>query len=127
MDESRFVENRIENNNAFGLILADSCVVLAGTDYDCETSPVPEGFPGVLGSQIIENNRVLRNVFINNGSKALTEGPYKGLQADIVFASGATAESNCFAGNTYKQLRILANPPAKVIPRPAPLPPSPCE
>jgi parallel beta helix pectate lyase-like protein len=127
MDESRFVENKIENNHAFGLVLADSCVVLVGTDFDCETSPVPEGFAGTLGSHIIENNRVLRNVFINNGSKPLTEGPYKGLEGDIVFASGASAQSNCFAGNVYQQMHVLANPPATEIPRPAPLPPAPCE
>ncbi|MEH6588999.1 MAG: right-handed parallel beta-helix repeat-containing protein [Halioglobus sp.] len=127
MDESRFVENKIENNNAFGLVLADSCVVLAGTDFDCDTSPVPEGFAGTLGSQAIENNRVLRNVFINNGSKPLTEGPYKGLEGDIVFGSGATAQSNCFAGNVYQQMHVLANAPGTQIPRPAPLPPAPCE
>lgn len=127
MDESRFVENRIENNDAFGLVLADSCVVLAGTDFDCETSPVPEGFAGELGSHIIEGNRVLRNVFVNNGSKPLASGPYKGLEGDIVFASGATAESNCFAGNSYKQLKVLAKPPASETPRPAPLPAAPCE
>ena len=127
MDESRFVENRIENNDAFGLVLADSCVVLKGTDYDCETSPVPEGFAGELGSQIIEDNRVLRNVFVNNGSKPLTEGPYKGLEGDIVFGSAATAQSNCFAGNIYEKLRILAKPPGSDVPRPAPLPPAPCE
>lgn len=127
MDESRFVENRIENNKAFGLILADSCLVLKGTDYDCETSPVPEGFAGELGSHIIEGNRVLRNVFVNNGSEPLTEGAYKGLEADIVFGSAGTAQSNCFAGNVYQQLRVLGKPPATDIPRPAPLPPAPCE
>ncbi len=127
MDESRFVENRIENNNAFGMVLADSCVVLAGTDFDCETSPVPAGFAGVLGSQVIENNRVLRNVFVNNGTKPLAGGPYQGLEGDIVFGSAATAQSNCFAGNVYERLSVIANPPASELPRLAPLPPAPCE
>jgi hypothetical protein len=127
MDESRFVQNRIENHKAFGLVLTDSCLPLTGTDYDCYTTPVPEGFAGKTGAHIIENNRVIGNVFINNGVEPLTEGPWAGLEGDIVFGSEGTAQTNCFAGNTYKKLRLLAKPPAKDVPRPAPLPPAPCE
>jgi hypothetical protein len=127
MDESRFVQNRIENHSAFGLVLTDSCLPLTGTDYDCYTTPVPPGFAGKTGAHIIENNRVIGNVFINNGVEPLTEGPWAGLEGDIVFGSEGTAQTNCFAGNTYKKLKLLAKPPAKNVPRPAPLPPAPCE
>jgi len=127
MDESRFIENRIENHRAFGLVLSDSCLPLVGTDYDCYTTPVPDGFAGEVGAQVIENNRVVGNVFINNGAKPLKEGPWAGLEADIVFGSAGTAQTNCFAGNTYKQLKLLGKPPAKNVPRPPPLPPAPCE
>ncbi len=127
MDESRFVENRIENHAAFGLVLSDSCLPLIGTDYDCNTTPVPPGFAGDVGAHIIENNRVIGNVFINNGVEPLVDSPWSGLEADIVFGSTGTAQTNCFANNTYKTLKLLANPPAKNVPRPAPLPPAPCE
>ena len=127
MDESRFVQNRIENHDAFGLVLTDSCLPLKGTDYDCDTTPVPPGFAGKTGAHIIENNRVIGNMFINNGVKPLTTGPWAGLEGDIVFGSEGTAQTNCFAGNTYKKLKLLAKPPAKDVPRPAPLPPAPCE
>ena len=127
MDESRFVENRIENHDAFGLVLTDSCLPLIGTDYDCYTTPVPEGFAGPTGQHIIENNRVIGNVFVNNGSKAGSGGAWKGLEADIVFGSEGTAQTNCFANNSFKTLKLLAGPPAKDVPRPEPLPPAPCE
>jgi hypothetical protein len=127
MDESRFVENRIENHDAFGLVLADSCVVLDGTDYDCETAGVPDGFAGYLGSEIVENNRVLRNLFINNGGRPSPDTPHREAAGDIVFASALTAQSNCFAGNVYERMSVLANPPATEVPRPPPLPPAPCE
>lgn len=127
MDESRFIENRIENHKAFGLVLTDSCLPLKGTDYDCDTTPVPPGFAGKTGAQIIEHNRVVGNVFINNGVEPLKEGPWAGLEGDIVFGSAGTAQTNCFKDNTYEKMRLLANPPAKNIPRPAPLPPGPCE
>lgn len=127
MDESRFVENRIENHDAFGLVLSDSCLPLIGTDYDCNTTPVPEGFAGEVGAQIIENNRVIGNVFINNGVEPLVDSPWSGLEGDIVFGSEASAQTNCFAGNTYTTLKLLAKPPAKDVARPAPLPPAPCE
>lgn len=127
MDESRFVENRIENHHAFGLVLADSCVVLKGSDYDCESSPVPPGFAGIAGSHIIENNRVIGNLFVNNGTKTLKDSLYAGMEGDIVFGSVATAQSNCFANNTYKRLHLLAKPPAMDVSRQPPLPPAPCE
>jgi hypothetical protein len=127
MDESRFVENRIENHDAFGLVLTDSCLPLIGTDYDCYTTPVPEGFAGPTGQHTIEHNRVIGNVFVNNGNKAGSGGEWKGLEADIVFGSEGTAQTNCFSDNSYKTLKLLAEPPAKNVPRPEPLPPAPCE
>ena len=127
MDESRFVQNRIENHNAFGLVLSDSCLPLKGTDYDCETSPTPEGFGGETGQHIIEHNRVIGNVFVNNGNKPLPGGPWVGLEADIVFGSEGAAQTNCFADNRYTTMKLLGKPPAKNVPRPAPLPPAPCE
>jgi hypothetical protein len=127
MDESRFVQNRIENHDAFGLVLSDSCLPLIGTDYDCYSTPVPPGFAGEIGAQIIENNRVIGNVFINNGTKPLSDSLWSGLEGDIVFGSAGTAQTNCFANNTYRKLTLLAKPPAKDVARPAPLPPAPCE
>ncbi len=127
LDESRFVENRIENHDAFGLVLSDSCLPLIGTDYDCYATPVPEGFAGKLGQHIIENNRVIGNVFVNNGNNPDRNSPWAALASDIAFGSEGTAQSNCFAGNSYKILKLLAKPAAKDVPRPAPLPPAPCE
>ncbi len=127
MDESRFVENRIENHDAFGLVLSDSCLPLMGTDYDCYTTPVPEGFAGKTGQQIIEHNRVIGNVFVNNGGKKGAGGEWAGLEGDIVFGSEGTAATNCFAGNTYKTLKLLGKTAAENVPRPEPLPPAPCE
>ena len=108
-------------------MLTDSCLPLIGTDYDCYTTPVPEGFAGPTGQRIIEHNRVIGNVFVNNGNKAGSGGEWKGLEADIVFGSEGTAGTNCFSNNSYKTLKLLAEPPAKDVPRPAPLPPAPCE
>ena len=70
---------------------------------------------------------MIGNVFVNNGTKPFKESPWVGLEADIVFGSAGTAQTNCFKDNTYKTIKLLANPPAKEVPRPAPLPPAPCE
>ena len=88
---------------------------------------MPKGFPGELGQHIIEHNRVIGNVFVNNGNKPLPGGPWQGLEADIVFGSEGTAQTNCFAGNTYETMKLLARPPGKDVPRPEPLPPAACE
>ena len=112
MDESRFVENRIENHNAFGLVLTDSCLPLKGTDYDCDTTPVPEGFPGETGAHIIENNRVIGNVFINNGSKPLRralDGPGGGYRVRI----NRHGADQLFCEEHYKTMKLLAEPPGE--------------
>lgn len=64
-------------------VLSDSYLPLIGTDYECYTTPVPEGFAGPTGQHVIEHNRVIGNVFVNNGSKADAGGEWKGLEADI--------------------------------------------
>jgi len=75
----------------------------------------------------VEGNRVLKNLFINNGANPPPGGPHSHLAGDIVFGSVATAGSNCFRGNVYEQFSTIANPPASDVVRSEPLPPAPCE
>lgn len=83
--------NKIEDNNFFGIAMTDYCVAVAGTSISCEDNPpiVPDTAP--------ENNKFIGNTLARNGGSP-PPGPFQALGSDILALGGA---NNCSSDNTY--------------------------
>lgn len=91
VDTVTLENNRIEDNDFFGIAMTDYCVAVAGTSISCEDNPpiVPDTAP--------ENNSFIGNKLSGNGSNP-PPGPFQDLGADILALGGA---DNCASDNTY--------------------------
>ena len=111
VDHVDLQNNRIENNDFFGLGLVDYCLVVAGTDFDCGANP-PE-----VADTSPEYNQVIGNDLTNNHG-APPKGPFQPFAADmLMITTGQTGTTNCFSDNT-----INNTPPLLPLTIPDPLP-----
>ncbi|MFN8604006.1 MAG: right-handed parallel beta-helix repeat-containing protein [Candidatus Binatia bacterium] len=87
-------DNRIENNDFFGIAMTDYCVAVAGTSISCEDNPpiVPDTAP--------ENNKFIGNTLSGNGGNA-PPGGFQDLGSDILALGGS---DNCQSDNTYTKI-----------------------
>lgn len=87
-------DNRIENNDFFGIAMTDYCVAVAGTSISCEDNPpiVPDTAP--------ENNKFIGNTLSGNGGNA-PPGGFEDLGSDILALGGS---DNCQSDNTYTKI-----------------------
>lgn len=83
--------NKIENNDFFGIAMTDYCVAVAGTSISCEDNPpiVPDTAP--------ENNKFIGNNLSGNGGNA-PPGAFQALGSDILALGGS---DNCASDNIY--------------------------
>ena len=86
--------NRVDNNNFFGIAMSDYCVAVAGTSISCEDNPpiVPDTTP--------ENNKFIGNTLSGNGTNA-PPGAFEDLGADILALGGS---DNCASDNIYTKI-----------------------
>jgi len=105
VDESTIANNRVENNGFAGIAIADYCLTVLGTPYDCfgdpdNGVPPPDDItPEFVADQSASNNAVLGNTLINNGNDPGEENPFAGYAADLTLLSFEF--SNCYADNVY--------------------------
>jgi parallel beta-helix repeat protein len=102
VDESTIANNRVENNEFTGIAIADYCLTVSGTPYDCFAGTDPTITPEFLADQSAKDNRVIENVLINNGTVAgppTPEMPFAPYAADLTLLS--LEFSNCYADNLY--------------------------
>lgn len=103
--------NRVENNDFFGIGMVDYCLAVLGTDYDCATNPplVEETAPDF--NQVIGNN-----LADNHG--APPAGPFQGDAADLLqIIIPGTGTNNCFSDNVINNTPPLL---PRTIPNPLP-------
>lgn len=94
VDNSVVEDNLIENNNFFGIAIADYCLGVQGTSFDCLANPPPPEF-----DPIPERNIFRGNVLNTNGT-APDPSPFAPFAADItLFVQGDYG--NCFSDNTF--------------------------
>lgn len=93
VDDATIEGNRIENNHFFGVAITDFCVAVLGTPFDC--SRVPPAFDPAP-----EDNRVVGNVFSNNGTQPPAGNPFAFAASDIALVTIGDG-GNCFAANTF--------------------------
>jgi len=99
VDDSLMTGNRIENNNFFGIVIADYCFVVDGTPFACGVDPTTT--PEFIADQAATNNAVIGNVVINNGLQP-DDHPFIFASADLsLVVGGESGFSNCYADNEY--------------------------
>jgi parallel beta-helix repeat protein len=103
-DESRFERNHIEGHDFTGIAIADYCLVVAETPFDCAVDPaVP---PGFLLDHEASNNRVTDNVVIGNGTNPDPAHPFSVFASDIALLTGGD-HGNCYSGNEFMTVASL--------------------
>jgi len=90
-DNNLIENNRIENNNFYGLVIIDYCTATSFGSFNCIDNP-PDFDPNP------DNNQVMYNEFSHNGTSP-PDHPMAPLASDIVVFGAGT--NNCFWGNTY--------------------------
>jgi len=107
VDDSEIARNRIENNGFSGIAIADYCIAVSLSPFTCAVDPtITDEF---LADEGAENNRVVGNILVNNGTNA--SGPLFFLAADLTLLS-PSHRGNCFEDNVY----TTVFPPGLVLP-----------
>jgi hypothetical protein len=101
VDRVTLRQNRIENNESFGLTIAQWCLVAGGC---VDNDPPAPGFPDTWP----DGNIVQSNTFIDNGLNG--QGEFASLAADMTYVVLDPAHQNCFADNTYTSFVKLGTP-----------------
>jgi parallel beta-helix repeat protein len=99
VDDSVIANNRIENNNFSGVAVADYCVAVQGTAFDCLAGSDPTITPEFLADQAATGNAVVNNELINNGTNPDPSHPFAFTASDLSLLSFEA--SNCYAGNSF--------------------------
>lgn len=103
-DGSRFVRNQIQGHDFTGLVIADYCVVVAGTSFDCSADP--DVSPDFLLDQEASDNQVVDNVITNNGTKPDPNHPFAPFASDIALLT-AGDHGNAFCSNEFATVASL--------------------
>jgi len=105
VDNSLITRNHIEDNDFSGVAIVDYCVSVSDTPNQCCTEPGQENCdqntlkPGFLEDQTAENNRVVANELINNGTEPV-EHPFAFAAADLTLVTLPDAHGNCYEDNS---------------------------
>jgi parallel beta-helix repeat protein len=122
VDNSLIANNHIEDNHFSGVAIVDYCLSVAGTAQQCCTGTPGEECdsntlkPGFLPDQTAENNRVVENTLINNGTDPIPH-PFSFTAADLTLLTVPDDHGNCYEGNTssatfFSLIELLSgNPP----------------
>jgi parallel beta-helix repeat protein len=96
VDDSVVENNLIENNNFTGVAIADYCVTVSGTPYDCSLDPdISLEF---LLDQAATGNEVRNNSLVNNGTDPGGH-PFGFAAADLTLLT--QNDTNCYEGNLF--------------------------
>ena len=99
VDQSTIANNRIENNDFTGIAIADYCLTVLGTPFDCFGGSDPTITPEFLADQSATDNAVVDNTLIDNGTNVDPGNPFGFAAADLTLLS--VEPSNCYAGNAF--------------------------
>ncbi|MDH3646643.1 MAG: right-handed parallel beta-helix repeat-containing protein [Gammaproteobacteria bacterium] len=97
VDQSMITNNLVENNDFVGIAIADYCVTVTGTPFDCGADPsITLEF---LADHSATGNVVIENTVINNGTNVDPANPFGFAASDLALLS--TESSNCYADNIF--------------------------
>jgi len=95
-------DNRVKNNNFFGIAMVDYCIAVDGTDNSCENNP-----PFYTDTSP-DGNRIVDNEVTGNGSDP-PPGPFESVAGDLLGIGGT---NNCASGNTATKVLLTPELPA---------------
>jgi parallel beta-helix repeat protein len=98
VDDSLVARNRIENNDFAGIGVADYCLAVFGSPFDCFLGSDPTLTPEFLADETATNNRIVDNVLVNNGTNPA--GDFAFAAADLSLLTLGDW-GNCFEGNVF--------------------------
>jgi len=102
VDESEISGNLVEDNDFVGIAIVDYCLPFQGTPFDCSIDPTIT--PEFLADQAAENNSVVGNTVLNNGTDP-DPGPFQPFAADLTFLVTPPPfppdHGNCFQDNIF--------------------------
>ncbi len=122
VDNSLITRNHIEGNDFSGVAIVDYCVSVAGTPQQCCQEAGQQGCdpntlkPGFLPDQTAENNRVVENELIDNGTDPVPH-PFSFAAADLTLVTLPDDHGNCYEDNSisatfFSLIELLSgNPP----------------
>ena len=112
VDHVDLQNNRVENNDFFGIGMIDYCLAVLGTDFDCAINP-PE-----VADTVPDYDQVIGNNLANNHG-APPPGPFEGDAADLLkITIPGTGTTDCFSNNTINNTPPLL---PRTIPNPLPV------
>ncbi|HZY05286.1 MAG TPA: right-handed parallel beta-helix repeat-containing protein [Anaeromyxobacteraceae bacterium] len=97
-DDSVIAGNLVENNDFVGIAVADYCLVVQGSPFDCAVDP--DVTPGFVADNEATANRILDNVVRNNGTNPDPTEPFAFAASDLALLTGGD-HGNCYAGNLF--------------------------
>jgi parallel beta-helix repeat protein len=98
VDDSLVAGNRVENHVFAGIGVADYCVAVLQSPFDCFLGADPTLTPEFLADQAATNNRIADNVLVNNATNPV--GDFAFAAADLSLLT-AEAQGNCYEGNLF--------------------------
>ena len=98
MDESLIYGNLVEINDFVGIAIVDYCLPFQGTPFDCSLDPTIT--PEFLADQAAENNSVVENALVDNGTLPDPENPFGAFAADLTLLTIGD-HNNCFQDNIF--------------------------
>ena len=101
VDRVTVKHNIIENNDSFGITVAQWCLVAGGCS---DSDPPPPGFPDTWP----DGNTFVQNTLTHNGTNG--HGDFAALAADITYVVTEAGHTNCFADNTYSTFNTIGVP-----------------
>ncbi len=120
VDESRIERNRIENNDFTGVSIADYCVTVNGTPFDCFGGQDPTITLPFLLDQDARDNRVVGNQLVANGTNPDPNHPFSFAASDLSLLTFRSLtdpgpqHGNCYEDNLYSTFFsfFFLSPPA---------------
>ena len=105
VDDSTIARNVIEHNHFTGIAIADYCLTVRGTPFDCEFGSDPTITPEFLADQSATNNVILENTLNDNGTQPDPANPFGFAAADLTLLT--CEPSNVLSGNTFATIFSL--------------------
>ena len=97
VDQSTIANNVVENNDFTGIAIADYCLTVLITPFNCSLDPTVT--PEFIADQMASENAVLNNTLTDNGTNVAPGNPFAFAAADLTLLS--VEPSNCYTGNSF--------------------------
>jgi len=114
VDDSRIEGNWIENNKFTGIVIANYCLTVRLSEFNCRDDP--NVTPEFREDETAEGNTVASNVLIDNGLEP-APGPFADFAADLILLISSD-QGNCYKDNEFSTFNSQIEMPVCTVPEP---------